>query len=100
MARGRALKPINISNVPELLRIAEEVRSSNTPRLLKRDNEDLAVLVPAARYARRLVPRRRRKPNYEAFKSAAGGWKDVDTDKLVADIYADRRTSDRLPVEL
>ncbi len=44
-------KPIDISNMPELVRIAD----------------------------------------YEAFRSAAGGWKDVDTDRLLNDIYADRR---------
>jgi hypothetical protein len=32
------------------------------------------------------------KEDYEAFKATAGGWKDVDTDQLLADIYADRRT--------
>jgi hypothetical protein len=33
--------------------------------------------------------------NYRAFKAAAGGWKDVDTGRLIADIAADRRTSNR-----
>ena len=40
------------------------------------------------------------KADYEAFRSAAGGWKDVDTDKLIADIYADRALSDRPAVDL
>lgn len=44
MARER--HPIDISNVPELLRIAEEVRSSGEPRLLKHGEQDLAVLTP------------------------------------------------------
>ena len=100
MARERALKPIDVSNVPELLRIAEEVRSTNEPRLLRRDHEDLAIVVPAARYVRSRARRLKPKANYEAFRSAAGGWKDVDTDKLLADIYADRRMSDRPAVEL
>ncbi len=97
---ARALKPINISHIPDLLRIAEEVRKTNEPRLLRRDDEDLAIVVPAARYTKRRAPRERTKASYEAFRSAAGGWKDVDTDKLIADIYADRRMSDRPPVEL
>lgn len=100
MPKERALRPINVSDVPELLRIAEEVRNSNEPRLLRRDDEDLAILVPVARLRRRRAPRLGSKANYEAFRSAAGGWKDVDTDKLIADIYADRRMSDRPPVEL
>lgn len=46
---------------------------------------------------------RRKKPtleDYEAFRSAAGSWADVDTDKLIEDIYAMRRRSNRPPVEL
>ena len=35
----------------------------------------------------------------EAFKSAAGGWRDVDTDALIADIYERRKVS-RPPVDL
>ena len=100
-ARERALKPINISNVPELLRIAEEVRSTNEPRLLRRDNEDLAILIPAARGMKRRAPRVRTKADYEAFRSSAGSWKGiVDTDKLIKDIYESRRRSSRPPVEL
>jgi hypothetical protein len=37
---------------------------------------------------------------YEAFRSAAGSWADVDTDKLIEGIYAMRRRSNRPPVEL
>ena len=29
----------------------------------------------------------------EAFRRAAGAWKDVDTDRLIADIYARRKAS-------
>ncbi len=35
-----------------------------------------------------------------AFRAAAGSWKDVDTDRLVADIHESRRRSSRPPVEL
>lgn len=43
----KEIQPINVRNVPELLRIAEEVRASGHPRLLRRDDEDLAIVVPA-----------------------------------------------------
>lgn len=36
----------------------------------------------------------------EAFRSAAGGWSDIDTDKLIENIYESRRISTRPPVEL
>jgi hypothetical protein len=93
-------KRIDISSIPELLSIAHEVQRTNEPRLLREDNEDVAILIPI-----KATPKRRRgaaktQEDYEAFKSAAGGWKDVDTDQLIADIYADRRISNRPPVEL
>lgn len=47
MKMSKEIQPINVSDVPELLRIAEEVRASGRPRLLRRDDEDLAMLVPA-----------------------------------------------------
>ena len=46
---AREPKRIDITNVPELLRIAEEVRASQEPRVLRRDNEDVAILMPARR---------------------------------------------------
>jgi hypothetical protein len=95
-----AYKPIDISNDPELLKLAEEVHTTHEPRILRRDDEDLAVLMP-------VTPKRTRrrqektKADYEAFHASAGGWKDlVDTDKLIADIYESRRHSSRPPVEL
>jgi hypothetical protein len=40
------LRPIDISNTPELLRLAEEVQATGKPRMLVREREELAVLVP------------------------------------------------------
>ena len=45
---ARELEPIDVTDAPELLRLAEGVRRSNTPRLLRRDGEDIAVVVPIA----------------------------------------------------
>lgn len=96
----RRIKRIDVSGVPELLRIAEEVRNTREPRLLRRDSEDLAVVMPVKRALGSRTRKVKTKADYEAFRSAAGGWKDVDTDRLIADIYADRRISNRPPVEL
>ena len=91
-------KVIDVSDAPELLRLAEEVHSTHEPRILQRDGEDLALLVPVGR----IGARRRRKPrtsaDEEALRSAAGSWPDVDTDRLIADIYDSRRRSIRPPV--
>ncbi len=82
---------IDISDVPDLLRIAEEVRTTRKPRMLRRDNENVAVLMPVTSTQRRKASRAKTKADYEAFRAAAGGWKGlVDTDKLIADIYESR----------
>lgn len=92
-------KSIDISDVPEILRLAEEVRRAGEPRVLQKDGEDLAMVVPL----RRPRKRRMKKPtpeDIEAFRSAAGGWADIDTDKLIENIYESRRISTRPPVKL
>jgi hypothetical protein len=55
---ARELKRIDITNVPELLRIAEEVQASQEPRVLRRDSEDLAVVRPIKPSRRRVPPGR------------------------------------------
>jgi len=50
----RELKPIDISETTDLLQLAETVRANNESYLLRRDSEDLAVLMP---------PRTRRQPD-------------------------------------
>ena len=53
----REIKHLDISNVPELLRIAEEVRITHQPRILRRDSEDLAmrIFTKAADFPRSLL---------------------------------------------
>ncbi|HLZ10586.1 MAG TPA: hypothetical protein VKT80_18515 [Chloroflexota bacterium] len=94
----KELKPIDISNSPEILRIVEEMRASNEPRVFRRDNEDVAILRPVKRAARRRVLRGRPTsaddPLWNIVGMAAGpddGVTDVSTNKLkyLADAYAD-----------
>ncbi|MFN0074393.1 MAG: hypothetical protein ACKVVP_23170 [Chloroflexota bacterium] len=49
----KELKSIDISTIPETLRLAREVARTGVPVMLKTDQEDLAVLTPAARLPRR-----------------------------------------------
>jgi len=92
---------IDISNKPDLLRLAEEVKATRKPRLLKRDSETVAILMPAGTGVKNHPTKRAKtKADYEAFRAAAGGWKDIDTDKLVANIDATRKRSNRPPVNL
>jgi hypothetical protein len=92
--------PFDITNLPELVKIAEEVEATKIPRELKRKNKTVAVLVPAKGTKPVRKPREKTKADYEAFKAAAGSWKDVDVEKFKADIYASRRLSTRPPVKL
>jgi hypothetical protein len=46
MAKEKEPKRIDISSIPELLSIAQEVRSTNEPRILQQESEDLAILSP------------------------------------------------------
>ena len=70
----REIKRIDISNVPELLRIAEEVRITHQPHILRRDSEDVAILMPVTPSSQRRAKRKLTKSDYQAFLSAAGSW--------------------------
>ena len=43
---AKELKPIDISNTPDLLRLAQEVQRTQQPRVLVTEAEELAVVVP------------------------------------------------------
>lgn len=45
----KELKPMDITNIPELLRLAEEVQATREARVLTRDGEELVVVHPAKR---------------------------------------------------
>ena len=82
---------IDISDYPELVRLVEEVRSSNAPIVLRRGGEDLAVLTPLGNGAEVPGSRTRTQEDYEAFLRSAGSWKGlVDADKLIEAIYESR----------
>ncbi|MBI2941371.1 MAG: hypothetical protein HYY04_13130 [Chloroflexi bacterium] len=61
---AREFLPVEVGDAPELLRLAEEVRATNQPRVLRREGEDLAIVMPVAssgsrRTRRRPLPRGR-----------------------------------------
>jgi hypothetical protein len=55
MAKEKAPKRIDISRIPELLSMAQEVRSTNESRILQQESEDLAMLTPIKPVAKRGV---------------------------------------------
>lgn len=80
----KELSSIEISNVPDLLRIAEEVQTTGKARILRRDGEELALIIPLALTRRSQARRSKTQADYDAFRSAAGGWKGlVDADQLL-----------------
>jgi hypothetical protein len=91
---------IDISDLPDLLHLAERVRESNEPCVLRRNHEDLAVLMPMPVKSRRSTKKSVKSADYEAFLAAAGSWKDVDVERFVEENAAQRARSSRPPVEL
>ncbi len=95
--------PIDITTIPDLARIVEEVEATKKPRELVRDNKPVALITlvtSAAGKATKWKAKAKTKADYEAFFSAFGSWKDVDTARLLKNIYATRKRSNRPPIEL
>lgn len=99
----KELTPIDVTDTPDLLRLAEEVRRSGQPQLLRRDGEDLAVLSPVGTPTKRHTRRAKRftKADDDAFLASAGGWQgNVDVDQFLKDNYKSRARSSRPPIHL
>ncbi len=80
------------------IRVLDRVVRERKPIAIEKRGKILVLLTPI-----RSRSMRRRKNTTEqrrAFLAAAGSWKDVDTDELIADIYASRKHSSRPSVQL
>ena len=98
---AKELTPIDISNTPDLLRLAEEVATSGEPRLLRRDSEDVAILMPLRAGTLRLRRRRRKiEADHEALRAAAGSWHDFDLDTFLKENEESRALNVRPAVDL
>jgi hypothetical protein len=89
------LIPIDISNLPDLLRLAEEVQNTKTPRILKRDTETVAVLMPVGSAVKPEKKPAPTKAAYDASLAAIGSWSDLDSDALIAHVYRARKEGSR-----
>ena len=89
---------IDISNKPDLLRLAEEVKATRKPRLLKRNGETLAMLMPTGTAGKRTDQPQKRNiwTHYDpqrvkaALKHSAGALQGVDRKELLGDLAAQR----------
>jgi hypothetical protein len=97
----RELAPVDVTNDPELLRLAEEVRRSGRPRLIRRGGEDLAVLSPVGSVTRRTTRKSKTytRADDEAFLASAGAWTDFDLEEFLKR-NEESRTLSRPPVDL
>jgi hypothetical protein len=85
---ARELNALDISDNPALLRLADEVRASGEPRLLRRAGEDLAILMPV-----------RRAQPAEPMRSV-DAWDEADTGERSLEIYESRLHTTRSPEDL
>ena len=81
-------------------------RNSNLTHLLKEAARSTVVLEKnGVRYRLKrekpkAKPQSKRNADYTAFISAAGSWKNIDTDHFISNVYKSRKLSIRPPVKL
>jgi hypothetical protein len=83
------LSPIDISNMPDLLDLVEEVEATKKPRELMRDNKPVALLTPIVKT----------KEEWEKIKATFGSWSDLNPDELIANIYRRREEGSRPAIQ-
>jgi hypothetical protein len=95
---SRHIVPIDASKLPDLLKVAEEVNATKTPRLIKRNGETLAMLMPAGATAKRTTHPQKRTiwTHYNpaqvkaALKQSAGALQGVSREELLSDLASQR----------
>lgn len=97
---SRKVKSVDISKYPELVRLAENTREHGESWVLRRGDEELAVVVPLEPGYLEDSGRPRTTEDLEAFRSAAGSWRDEDTETFLKNNYESRQISRKPPVEL
>lgn len=96
----REAAPIDISTMPDLARLADEVARTRRPRVLHRDNKAVAVLMPTQRTPRRRKGKTLTPEQREAVLSTFGAWKGhIDAEQFKREIKA-ARSDHRPPVKL
>ena len=91
-------KAIDITDNPAVIRLVDEVQAGEEPRVLRRGDDEVAIIVPL-----RTIPATESRTTAEQdaiFFSSFGAWRGlVDAETLTRDIYA-ARGSNRPAVEL
>ena|SRR5437660_1103709 len=92
-------RPIDISNMPDLIRLVKEVEATKKPRKLVWNNKPVAVLMPTTTSLSPKKKRPRTKADYETFRAAFGSWSDVDTEALLKNICTDCGQTNTRPLD-
>ena len=89
---------IDISDMPDVLRLVEEANARDRPIILKRGDDELATIRPVERD----VPPRKQMTGeqIEALRSAAGSWEGFDSEAFLEQLYAERELDHRPPITL
>lgn len=95
-----ALRYLDLESGPNLTEVAKSVQASQEPVVLREAGEDIAVISPVDRDARPPVTKIVTGNDLDDLLSVAGSWADIDTDKLIDEIYKQRLVSTRPPIEL
>ena len=83
---------VHVTSDGDLVAVVEAVRTDGAPRIVERDGKDIAVVVSPDDYESTASEAKSRSSR-QRFLAFAGIWSEVDTDKLVADIYRWRHES-------
>ena len=95
---SRHIIPIDASHLPDLLKVAEEVNTTKTPRLIKRNGQTLALLLPAGRGEKRKNSPQKRDiwTHYDpekvraALHQSKGALQGVNREELLSDLATQR----------
>ena len=85
--------PIDISNLPDLKRLAQEAKKTGRPYLLRENSHDVALLTP-------VDPESKQQVNRQAIEETfalAGSWKDLDFDDMIQQLDRIRHESKPTP---
>lgn len=94
-------RPIEVESVTGLKELVEEIRAEGTPRILRGNGENLAVIVPLPKNEPSRGKRRISEEDYLLFLSSAGSWRNVvDAERFLKGNYESRRRSSRPHIEL
>lgn len=91
---------IDISEMPDVVRLVEEATVADTPLLLRRGDEVVAIVHPLAPGSTSATRRQLSSRQIVALRSAAGGWKEFDAGAFIHAVYRDRDSDDRRIVDL